>query len=216
VSSTPGVSPSDATTALRLDLVSAQGAVGDRELSSAPVVVLELGTERLEGGSMPVELLDWLLSPARLSIAVLVESIEPRAYSAALACDVVVMTTSATLLLASQDVLGLGAGVQQRLVQRVGASGALILRLADDPIPAAEALNRGLVDLVVPDDRLDDVVGGMARKAVEHGRGSMAEFKALLAIASGEVHEAAGGQRLRRLEADATQRLDPDAAGEPD
>jgi hypothetical protein len=216
VSSTPGTSSSDATTAARLDLVSAQGALEDRELSSAPVIVLELGAERLESGSLPLELLDWLHSPARLSIAVLVASVEPRAYAAALACDVVVMTTSATLLLASQDGLGLGAGVQQRLVQRVGASGALILLLAPDPIPAAEALNRGLVDLVVADDRLDDVVGGMAKRAVEHGQGTIAEFKALLAVASGEVHEAAGGQRLRRLEADATQRLDPGAAGEPD
>ncbi|RVW07048.1 enoyl-CoA hydratase [Prescottella agglutinans] len=73
-----------------------------------------------------------------------------------LACDVRVMTESATIGFPEMG-LGLfpGAGGSQRLPRLLGAHRAKLLMIHGARLSAAEALRIGLVDEVVPDDRFD-------------------------------------------------------------
>ncbi|ORL10167.1 enoyl-CoA hydratase/isomerase family protein [Prescottella equi] len=80
-----------------------------------------------------------------------------------LACDVRVMTQSATIGFPEMG-LGLfpGAGGSQRLPRLLGAHRAKLLMIQGARLSATEALDIGLVDEVVPDDRFDSRMDELA------------------------------------------------------
>ncbi len=80
-----------------------------------------------------------------------------------LACDVRVMTQSATIGFPEMG-LGLfpGAGGSQRLPRLLGAHRAKLLMIQGARLSATEALDIGLVDEVVPDDRFDSRIDELA------------------------------------------------------
>jgi enoyl-CoA hydratase len=86
-----------------------------------------------------------------------------------LACDMRVMTASATIGFPEVG-LGLfpGAGGSQRLPRLLGAHRAKLLMINGDRLPGEEALRIGLVDEVVPDAefdaRIDDIARSLAAK----------------------------------------------------
>lgn len=102
-----------------------------------------------------------------------------------LACDMRIMTESATIGFPEMG-LGLfpGAGGSQRLPRLLGAHRAKLLMIRGARLSAAEALDIGLVDEVVPDnefeDRVTDVATdfaakptrtvGLLKRIVEQGR----------------------------------------------
>ncbi|RRQ27009.1 enoyl-CoA hydratase [Rhodococcus sp. Eu-32] len=81
----------------------------------------------------------------------------------ALACDLRVMSDAATVGF-PEIALGLfpGAGGSQRLPRLIGAHRAVLLMMEGRKLTAAEALDIGLVDRVVADDRFDDTVAELA------------------------------------------------------
>lgn len=83
----------------------------------------------------------------------------------ALACDLVVAGQRARLGL-PEITLGLipGFGGTQRLVRRCGLARARELVYLGSMVGAAEALRLGIVDRVVPDDRLADEAAALARE----------------------------------------------------
>lgn len=76
-----------------------------------------------------------------------------------LGCDLRILSASAKFGFPEMG-LGLfpGAGGSQRLPRLVGPHRAKLLMIEGTPLTAAEALEHGLVDLVVPDAEFDDVV----------------------------------------------------------
>jgi len=87
----------------------------------------------------------------------------------ALACDIRVADESARLGFPEVG-LGLipGGGGTQRLPRLVGKGQAMRLILTGDVIPAGEARELGLVDLVGDEDSLDDVVSDLTGSIAEH------------------------------------------------
>ena len=83
----------------------------------------------------------------------------------ALACDLIVAGERARLGL-PEITLGLipGFGGTQRLVRRCGLARARELVYLGSMVGAAEALRLGIVDRVVPDDRLADEAAALARE----------------------------------------------------
>jgi len=83
----------------------------------------------------------------------------------ALACDLIVAGERARLGL-PEITLGLipGFGGTQRLVRRCGLARARELVYLGTMVGAAEALRLGIVDRVVPDDRLADEAAALARE----------------------------------------------------
>jgi enoyl-CoA hydratase/carnithine racemase len=57
-----------------------------------------------------------------------------------------------------------GWGMSQRLPRRIGASYAKLLMMTGRFVDSAEALRIGLIDLCVPDEKLDDEVSTLARE----------------------------------------------------
>jgi len=83
----------------------------------------------------------------------------------ALACDLVIAAERARLGL-PEITLGLipGFGGTQRLVRRIGLARARELIYLGTMVKAAEALRLGIVDRVVPDERLADETGALVRE----------------------------------------------------
>lgn len=86
----------------------------------------------------------------------------------ALACDMRVMTESATIGFPEIS-LGLfpGAGGSQRLPRLLGAHRAKLLMIEGSRLTSAEALRIGLVDRVVPDAEFDEHIRATARSLAD-------------------------------------------------
>ncbi|WP_369611608.1 3-hydroxyacyl-CoA dehydrogenase/enoyl-CoA hydratase family protein [Sulfurisphaera javensis] len=86
----------------------------------------------------------------------------------AMACDIRIASESAQL---GQPEINLGiipgAGGTQRLPRIIGKGKAKLLIYTGDMIPAKEAYNIGLVDMVVPDNKFEDEVRRIALKIAE-------------------------------------------------
>ena len=83
----------------------------------------------------------------------------------AMACDFRIMTESSYYLV-PETLIGtyFTWGCTPRLVRMVGASKAMEIVMACDPVPAAEAHRLNLANLVVPDDGLEEAVQGFVEK----------------------------------------------------
>jgi 2-(1,2-epoxy-1,2-dihydrophenyl)acetyl-CoA isomerase len=96
----------------------------------------------------------------------------------ALAADLIVAAESAYFLLAFVNVgLGLDGGSSMTLPARVGHARAFEMAMLGDRIPAARALEWGLVNQVVPDDDLERAVSELAARFVAGAPGSYANIK---------------------------------------
>ena len=85
--------------------------------------------------------------------------------SLALACDVIVAAESSYMLMAFANIgLTVDGGASAFLAARVGQTRAAEMALLAEKIPAAKALDWGLVNRVVADDALLEVAGGIAEK----------------------------------------------------
>jgi 2-(1,2-epoxy-1,2-dihydrophenyl)acetyl-CoA isomerase len=98
--------------------------------------------------------------------------------SLALACDLVVAAESAYLLLAFVNVgLGLDGGASLTLPLRGGHARAFEMAYLGERVPAARALEWGLVNRVVADDDLDDAVAEIANRLAAAAPGALATIK---------------------------------------
>lgn len=103
----------------------------------------------------------------------------------ALACDLIVAAANAEL---GQPEINLGIlpgfGGTQRLIRRVGPGMARWLIFTGKRIAADEALRIGLVDQVVPADKLTDTVRALALELAAKPSFALRQAKALLRLAS--------------------------------
>lgn len=98
--------------------------------------------------------------------------------SLALACDLLVAAESAYFLMAFVNIgLGLDGGASATLPARVGHARAFEIAALGERIPAAQALDWGLVNRVVPDGELDAAVTALASKLAAGPPGSYASIK---------------------------------------
>jgi 2-(1,2-epoxy-1,2-dihydrophenyl)acetyl-CoA isomerase len=98
--------------------------------------------------------------------------------SLALAADLIVASDSAYFLLAFVNIgLGLDGGASSTLVHRVGHARAFEIAYLGERIPAARALEWGLVNRVVPDAELQDNVSELAARFASGPPGSYANIK---------------------------------------
>ena len=98
--------------------------------------------------------------------------------SLALAADLIVAAESAYFLLAFVNVgLGLDGGASVFLPARVGHARAFELSYLVERLPAARALEWGLVNRVVPDDELETEVAALAARLAAGPPGSYATIK---------------------------------------
>ncbi len=98
--------------------------------------------------------------------------------SLALAADMIIAAESAYFLLAFVNIgLGLDGGASMTLPARVGHARAFEMALLGERIPAAKALEWGLVNRVVPDDQLAGAVDELAARFVAGPPGSYANIK---------------------------------------
>jgi 2-(1,2-epoxy-1,2-dihydrophenyl)acetyl-CoA isomerase len=117
--------------------------------------------------------------------------------SLALACDLIVAAESAYFLLAFVNI-GLipDGGSTAFLPARIGYARAAEMSMLGERVPAEQALEWGLINEIVPDDRLDDQATSLLEK-----------------LASGPTASYAGSKRLlnRRMYADLAGQLDAEA-----
>jgi len=103
----------------------------------------------------------------------------------ALACDLIVAAETARL---GQPEINLGLipgfGGTQRLVRRVGVGRARELVYLGQPIAAADALRIGLVDRVVPPERLREEAARLAAELAAKAPLALAQAKRAVAIAA--------------------------------
>jgi 2-(1,2-epoxy-1,2-dihydrophenyl)acetyl-CoA isomerase len=122
--------------------------------------------------------------------------------SLALAADLIVAAESAYFLLAFVNIgLVPDGGSTAFLPARIGYARAAEMAMLGERVPAAQALEWGLINRVVPDDRLE------------------AEADALLEkLANGPTRSYAGAKRLlnRRVYADLAGQLDAEAEAQRD
>ena len=98
--------------------------------------------------------------------------------SLALATDMIVAAESAYFLLAFVNIgLGLDGGASQSLPARVGHARAFEIALLGERVPAAKALEWGMINRVVPDDELEQAVAELAARFVAGPPGSYANIK---------------------------------------
>jgi 2-(1,2-epoxy-1,2-dihydrophenyl)acetyl-CoA isomerase len=98
--------------------------------------------------------------------------------SLALAADLIVCSESAYFLLAFVNIgLGLDGGASATLAERVGHARAFEIAYLGERIPAATALEWGLVNRVVADDRLESTATELAAKLAAGPPGSYANIK---------------------------------------
>ena len=186
--------------------VDASGIPTDEAALSAPVVIVVQQSQ--PAPPPPQEMLDWLRSPARLSIGVIRGFCGSETLTSLLACDLVVMAEGAVISASPTEPTQLpGSGLLELLVARVGTSQAMLITLGPEDLDAGRALAIGLVDDVVAPADIDLRVAALARAALARPEGWLGEAKSLLATASGPAMERSGRERLRRLEHDAHDRL---------
>jgi 2-(1,2-epoxy-1,2-dihydrophenyl)acetyl-CoA isomerase len=98
--------------------------------------------------------------------------------SLALACDLIVAAESAYFLLAFVNIgLGLDGGASLTLPLRAGHARAFEMAFLGERIPAARALEWGLVNRVVPDAELDEAVSSVAARLCAASPGALATMK---------------------------------------
>jgi 2-(1,2-epoxy-1,2-dihydrophenyl)acetyl-CoA isomerase len=101
--------------------------------------------------------------------------------SLALAADLIVAAESAYFLLAFVNIgLGLDGGASAFLAARVGHARAFELAYLGERLPAAQALEWGLVNRVVPDAELETETGALASRLAAGPPGSYATIKQTL------------------------------------
>jgi 2-(1,2-epoxy-1,2-dihydrophenyl)acetyl-CoA isomerase len=99
-------------------------------------------------------------------------------FSLALAADLIVAAESAYFLLAFVKIgLGLDGGASAFLASRVGHARAFELAYLGERLPAAQALEWGLVNRVVPDAELETAVAALAAGLAAGPPGSYAMIK---------------------------------------
>lgn len=102
-------------------------------------------------------------------------------FSLALACDFRIMAESARLKQGfSSNALCIDAGGTFTLPRLVGLARALEIAAFDEPIPAAQALDWGLVTRVVPDSQLLDKALNMAQTLAKKSLHTFGHIKTLL------------------------------------
>jgi 2-(1,2-epoxy-1,2-dihydrophenyl)acetyl-CoA isomerase len=98
--------------------------------------------------------------------------------SLALAADLIVAAESAYFLLAFVNIgLSLDGGASLTLPVRVGHARAFEIAYLGERIPAAQALEWGLINRVVPDGELEDAVAALADRLASGPPGSLANIK---------------------------------------
>jgi 2-(1,2-epoxy-1,2-dihydrophenyl)acetyl-CoA isomerase len=101
--------------------------------------------------------------------------------SLALAADLIVATESAYFLLAFANIgLGIDGGSSASLVARVGHTRAAEIALLAERIPAARALEWGLINRMVPDGELTEAVSALAARLAAGPPGSYSTIKRTL------------------------------------
>ncbi len=102
-------------------------------------------------------------------------------WSLALACDLIVAAESAYFLLAFADIgLAIDGGASATLTARAGHTRAAEIALLGERIPAAQALQWGLVNRVVGDDDLHGAAGLVAGRLASGPPGSYGAIKQML------------------------------------
>jgi enoyl-CoA hydratase/carnithine racemase len=113
-----------------------------------------------------------------------------------LACDLVVASETAVFAdTHARFGLVAGLGMSVRLPERVGSSRARELMFTARAVPAAEALEIGLVNRVVPDAKLERAVAGLAAAVVANSWHTHRAYKALM----GGDREGTRGEALARV-----------------
>ncbi len=101
--------------------------------------------------------------------------------SLALAADLVVAAQSAYFLLAFVNIgLGLDGGASMTVPLRAGQARAFEMAFLGERIPAAKALEWGLVNRVVADEELDSAVAALAEQLRAAAPGALATIKRTL------------------------------------
>jgi enoyl-CoA hydratase/carnithine racemase len=177
----------------------------DPVLNAAAVVVVKVAPDE---GSMTDADVDWLRSPARVSLAWIGSVADTNALAVALACDLVIADTNAVLDFAPATGGQLPVlGSVDALVNRVGSSRALAL-IVGGQIPADQAHQWGIVDRLAS---LESAMG-WAEQISQYSPQWLAEVKALLR----QAHLSSDQVLVRRREREALGRLASDGreAGE--
>jgi 2-(1,2-epoxy-1,2-dihydrophenyl)acetyl-CoA isomerase len=121
--------------------------------------------------------------------------------SLALAADVIIAAESAYFLLAFVNIgLGLDGGASQSLPARVGHARAFEMALLGERIPAAKALEWGMINKVVADEELERAVAELAARFVAGPPGAYANIKRTI-----NHRLYAGFEELLELEAELQQ-----------
>ncbi|WP_242677383.1 enoyl-CoA hydratase-related protein [Streptomonospora litoralis] len=106
--------------------------------------------------------------------------------SIALACDLRVAAERASFLMAFANVgLGADSGASWTLPRLVGHARAMEMLMLAEPVPAARALEIGLVSKVVPDAELEDSARELAVRLAQGPTVAYAAIKAELTFGSG-------------------------------
>ncbi|HWB66361.1 MAG TPA: enoyl-CoA hydratase-related protein [Mycobacteriales bacterium] len=105
--------------------------------------------------------------------------------SLAFACDVRIAASSAAFLMAFSRVgLAPDSGASWTLPRLIGYGRAAAMLMLAEPVPAAQALEMGLVSAVVADDQLETAAAGLATKLAAGPTAAYAEVKRTLAFAA--------------------------------
>jgi len=115
----------------------------------------------------------------------------------ALACDYVIAAESASFVVAFVNVgLSLDTGTSFHLVRTVGLKRAFELATLGERLPASTALHWGLINKVVPDDRLPEETHRIATLYAEKPPRALAYIKRLLLRSYERSYEDALQQEL--------------------
>jgi enoyl-CoA hydratase/carnithine racemase len=155
------------------------------------------------------EAFTWLHRPDIVSIAAVQGHAIGAGFQLALACDLRVLSTDATLSMA-EVTLGLVPDLAgtKRLVDLVGYARALEICVTGRRLDAAEAERIGLATVVVPATQLDAAVRDLTDAILAADRAAVVEIKALLAGATQRSHA-----EQQRAEREAQTRRLRDLAG---
>lgn len=166
---------------------------------------LELRTFLNEGVRQIVHVIQTMNKPV---LAALNGPVAGAGIGLALACDIVVASEDATLVIAFGKI-GLipDAGIMQQLVQNIGLLRAKEIVLGCEPISAERAAEMGLYNLVVPDAQFDSAVAGWAERLANGPTLSMGMAKNILREAARLPYDAfmdleANSQALVKTSAD--------------
>jgi enoyl-CoA hydratase/carnithine racemase len=132
----------------------------------------------------------WLRKPGFVSIAAVRGHAIGAGFQLALACDLRVLASDATLCM-KEPALGLVPDLTgtKPLVEIVGLPRAIELCLTARTVPASEAAELRLAELVVAPEELDDAVADLVAALLATDAAAARETKALLAQAAGNTLE---------------------------